>query len=68
MRKLKRIAALILVLVAVLVILQNTQPVETYLVFTSVEMPRAVLLLITLGIGFALGLATSGKFRRNSKK
>ena len=39
-----------------IVVLQNTQPVETRLFFTTVTMPRAALLAFAGGIGFVLGL------------
>lgn len=41
------------------VILQNTDTVETRLLSATVEWPRAVLLFVTLAIGFVLGVATS---------
>ncbi len=50
------IAALLLAVFAVILILQNTEPVETRLLFTTVTMPRAVLLILTTLVGFALGL------------
>ncbi len=47
--------ALALIIVVVL-ILQNTQQVETKILFATIEMPRAVLLFITAALGFAAGL------------
>ena len=52
------VAALAVILVAV-VILQNTESVETRLLFVTVEMPRAMLLFLALLIGFGLGLASA---------
>ena len=48
------------VILAAIIILQNTQRTETKLLFITVEMPRAVLLLVTLAVGFVLGLMTTG--------
>ncbi len=56
MKRAKVIGALVLAVVAIVVILQNTEPVETRLLFMTVTMPRAVLLMLTTLVGFALGL------------
>ena len=50
-----RIAAIAIVALLVLVVvLQNTEAVETKLLFMSVTMPRAAFLFVTLLVGFAL--------------
>lgn len=66
MRRLRIIAAVTLAALAVIVILQNTAPVETRLLFATVTMPRAALLILTTLVGFALGLLTSYIGRRRS--
>jgi uncharacterized integral membrane protein len=63
----KPIAAIILALLGVILVLQNTAPVETQLVFATVTMPRAVLLLITLLIGFTSGVLASLVWSKRSK-
>lgn len=58
----KHIILAVLVVLTVLVlalIVQNTESVETKLLFMTLSMPRAVLLLLTAGIGFAGGLITA---------
>jgi len=50
----------LLAVVVVIVVLQNTGPVETRLLFATVTMPRAVLLFVTLLVGFVLGLVAAG--------
>ena len=68
MTKAKLIAALVLVAITITVVLQNTQPVETRLLFVTVTMPRAALLGITLLIGIAVGILVSlGLTARRSK-
>ena len=57
----------ILALLGVVIILQNTEPVETKLLFMSITMPRAILLMGTTLIGFALGLLVS-LFSRGGKR
>ncbi len=61
----KLIASLILAGLGIVIVLQNTESVETKLLFITVTMPRAVLLFTTTMVGFALGvlvaLILSGK-------
>ncbi len=58
--KLKIVAIAVVALVVVIVVLQNTQDVDTKLLFTTVTMPNAALLFGTLVIGFAVGVLTAG--------
>lgn len=59
----KLIAFSILVIALILLIFQNMSYVPVKLLFFRIEMPMIILLLITTGIGFLLGLLTafSGK-------
>lgn len=59
MKKIKLIAILVLVLALAAVILQNRSPVQAHFLLMSVEMPLVLLLLLTAGLGFALGLLTA---------
>jgi len=65
MKRMKLIGALTAILLIVIVILQNTQPVATRLLFITVTMPNAVLIGLSLLIGIAAGiliaLTMSGK-------
>ena len=56
MTKLKLVILLVLAVVTIVLVLQNTQAVETKLLFVTVTMPRAALLGLTTLIGFAGGL------------
>jgi uncharacterized integral membrane protein len=56
MRNLKIITASILAILVVIIVVQNREPVATHLLFATVVMPHAVLLFITAGTGFALGV------------
>jgi uncharacterized integral membrane protein len=67
MERFKLIATTVLALLGVVIILQNTEPVETKLLFLSITMPRAVLLMGTTLIGFALGVLVSLFFKRKDK-
>ena len=59
MKKTKLIAVIILALLCLIILLQNTATVETKILFITITMPRAVLLLTTTTIGFALGVLVS---------
>ena len=68
MNKPKLVALSVLALLVVIVVLQNTQAVETKLLFFTITMPRAVLLFGAMLTGFAMGvlsvkkvLTTSGR-------
>jgi len=67
----KIIAVLVFVLLILIVILQNTEEVETKLLFITMDMPRALLLFINLLIGYILGIVTMVVLKRrmaNSSK
>lgn len=53
-----------LVILLVVVVLQNTEPTRTRILFFSFTMPRALLLLMTALLGFAVGILSSLKLRR----
>ena len=59
MKRLKLIGALTAVLLSVIVILQNTQPVQTKFLLVTITMPNAVLIGLTLLIGIAAGILVS---------
>ena len=67
-----RQAKLILIAVAaillVIILIQNASWVEVALLFWQVRMPRIVLLLVILLIGFALGLLTASMLMRRRKR
>jgi uncharacterized integral membrane protein len=66
--KLKIVAIAVIALVVVVVVLQNTQAVETKLLFLTVTMPNAALLFGTLIIGFAIGVLTAGHIVSTAKR
>ncbi len=56
MKKSKLIAIFVLVIALGAVIIQNRNPVQTHFLLMKLEMPLILLLLLTAGLGFALGL------------
>ena len=70
MTKAKLISALTLILIALILILQNTEPVDTKILFLTITMSRAALLAITMLIGVITGILLSLHFtaKRTRKK
>ena len=68
MERFKLISIAVLVVLGMIIILQNTQPVETRILFMTITMPRAILLMGTTLIGFALGVLVSFLFQKKEKK
>ena len=66
--KLKTVAIAVVALLVMVVVLQNTQAVETKLLFFKVTMPNAALLFGTLIIGFAIGVLTAGHIVSSAKR
>jgi uncharacterized integral membrane protein len=56
MRRIKLVFIAILLILIAIIILQNTESVETQLLFYTLTMPRALLLLCTALLGFIVGL------------
>jgi len=67
MNKLKIIVIAIVALLTLIVVLQNTEAVETKILFLSVTMPRAALLFGTLLVGFLLGVLAAGRLVGKAK-
>jgi uncharacterized integral membrane protein len=61
----KAIVIIVLTLLVSIVTLQNTQAVETKLLFLTTTMPKALLLIITLLVGFALGIIVTNLLGAN---
>jgi len=55
-QKVKIIVGAVVALLVVVVVLQNTEALETRIQFTTITMPRAALLFGTLVVGFGLGI------------
>lgn len=67
MKKAKIISIIVICILALIIILQNTASTETKLLFATVTMSRALLLMVTFVMGFAAGLITSYRVRRSGK-
>ena len=65
LRKTRRVLIVAAVVLVVVVVMQNTESVATQILWMKLEMPRAVLLIGTLVVGFGLGLLTAWRWRKN---
>lgn len=68
MRNLKLIGIAVLSLLALLIILQNTEQVQTKILFMSIQMPLAFLLFLTALLGFLVGILVSLRTMRNKDR
>lgn len=68
MRNIRLALAIVLAVVIVVIALQNTEPVDTKLLFATVSMPRAVLIFTTAAIGFGLGVLTTLVWTRSGRR
>ena len=66
--KVKFIIVLVISVLALILILQNTKAVETKVLFMTITMPRALLLLITFLVGFIAGLIGMSVLTAKSSK
>jgi putative membrane protein len=53
------LSIIIIIIIIIIILLQNRAPIETKILFMTLTMPRAVLLFITMLVGFALGILVS---------
>ncbi len=68
MKKAKVIGIIIISLLVLIVFLQNTQSVETKLLFVTTKMPIVILLMLTVLMGFIGGLVTASYVLRKPGK
>jgi len=66
MKKWKLWAAAALALLILIVVLQNTDSVETHVLWITVTMPRVLLLLVTLLAGVVVGLILGDRIRKRA--
>ena len=66
MKNWKSAVLAIAAILAIVVVLQNIEDATTRILFVTVTMPRAVLLLSMLVVGFVAGLLTAARLRRKA--
>lgn len=66
--KIKLLLVAILVVLVVIVVFQNMDAVPVRLLFVEREISTALLLFVTLAIGFVAGLVAAGSFAGKRRK
>ena len=67
-KQIKVIAILFVCIGAVTVFLQNTEVVQTKILFATLRMSMALLLMLTFILGYIVGLISMTQFRRTRPK
>ena len=65
--KIKLIALIVVVVLAVIIFLQNTETVETRILLLTFQMSRALLLMLTFLLGLLTGVLLATNFLRGKK-
>ena len=68
MSKVKLVVILLVIGAIVTVVLQNTETVETKLLFATMEMPRAFLIGVTFLLGVVCGFLLKTRFGKKKKE
>jgi len=68
MKNLRTVVIIVISLLVLIVVLQNTQSVDTKFLFVTVSMPRALLLFLTFLFGFIVGAVSIVGFTKKDKK
>lgn len=69
MKKAKLIAIVVISVVALILVLQNTEVTRTQILFWSMQMSQALLLILALVLGFVVGvLVASYSLRKKRSK
>ncbi|NNF98626.1 MAG: LapA family protein [Desulfobacteraceae bacterium] len=67
MSRIKPVAMAVIALIAMILFLQNTQTVETRILFFTIAAPRAILLIATFLLGMTAGALAAVHFSKRSK-
>lgn len=63
MRKLKFVSGWILAVLALIIVFQNTESIDTQVLFFTFPVPRALLVFVALAIGYMAGALRIGRRR-----
>lgn len=63
MTRLKWGSLIVVLILLIIIVFQNLEPIKVTLLFATVTLPQAAVLTITLLVGFLLGLAAQALWR-----
>ena len=64
MRKVKLIAIVVVSILTIVILVQNTEPVQARILFARVQMSLALLMMLTFFLGFIVGILVPTYFLR----
>lgn len=67
MRKVKLIALVLIAILTVVILVENTEPVQARILFRPVAMSLALLMVLTFVLGFLIGILAATYFLRGKK-
>ena len=68
MKKVKLTIAVMAIFLVVIIVFQNVESVATRILFIKITMPRALLLLVTMLLGFVIVIIFGGSITNRFKK
>jgi len=66
MRKVKLTVIIVVAVLALIILLQNTEPVEARILFATTTMSRALLMMLMFVLGFVIGVLVPTYFLRKA--
>ncbi|MDI6449865.1 hypothetical protein [Anaerobaca lacustris] len=66
--KIKLIALIVVAVLAIVIFLQNTEVVEARILLLTIQMSRALLLMLTFALGLLTGILVATNFLRKKTK
>lgn len=66
--KIKLVALVVIAIMAIIIFLQNTEMAEARIFFLTIQMSRALLLMLTFALGLLTGILVATNFLRKKAK
>jgi uncharacterized integral membrane protein len=68
MRKVKLVIIIIVSILTLIILLQNTEPVQARILFATVPISGALLMMLTFVLGFVVGILVPTYFLRKTER
>jgi uncharacterized integral membrane protein len=66
MRKVKLVVIIVISILTIVILLQNAEPVQARVLFATVQMSQALLMMLTFVLGFVVGILVPTYFLRKT--
>lgn len=67
MKKFKLVLIVVLLVLAIIIFLQNTEPVQAHILLLEIQMSRALLLMLTFALGLVSGILIATNLLRRRR-